>query len=152
MRPSVLIVLLVVAIALLSRDASAQEEQTFIFGISLALDAPPDQNFAQVQVETYQGMIIWKEWWNSLPKSARTMKNGNSFLVDFHIERFSNYGQSDTDRQGMFDTYARMAANQSIDYLFMPVGAPWNIELRNYTYYELGVPFVVGMCSSRYIY
>lgn len=144
MRVSFVFALALVLIVALQGCLVEGEERTFTFGISLALDAPPGQYFAGVQVETLHGITIWKEWWNSLSVAERTMKNGDSFKVELHIERFSNYTDLEVNKRALFNTYAAMFANTSIDFLFMPVASPWDIPFRNYSYYELGVPFTVG--------
>lgn len=152
MRVSFVFALALVLIVALQGCLVEGEERTFTFGISLALDAPPGQYFAGVQVETLHGITIWKEWWNSLSVAERTMKNGDSFKVELHIERFSNYTDLEVNKRALFNTYAAMFANTSIDFLFMPVASPWDIPFRNYSYYELGVPFTVAMALSSEAY
>lgn len=120
-------------------------EDTLTFGISLALHPPAGQPFKSFQTDCLAGLEIWRDWWNALPASNRTRRYGPPFKVELAVSSAaSDYTDTPANRDVMFNTYRSMASNRSIDYLFGPIGSPWGVPTRNFTYYELGVPIMLG--------
>lgn len=144
-----LVVLLALNIAVCARsaelDATAVAEDTLTFGISLALHPPAGQPFQDIQTDCLAGLEIWRDWWNALPASNRTRRYGSPFKVELAVSSAaSDFTDTIANRDIMFNTYRSMASNTSIDYLFGPIGSPWGVPTRNFTYYELGVPIMIG--------
>lgn len=141
-----IVALIVFACAAIGAAAASSSETTYVFGTNLALDAGSAQSFSNTQLQTLQGLEIWQDWWNALPAANRTTKWGEVFNVQLHVERFSNYtaDYSNTNMYNLFNTYYNMSQNTSINYFFSQVASPWGIQLRNYSYYELGIPFMCG--------
>ena len=137
------------ALLVLLVHAACCEERTIIFGISLGLNATESGDFGGAQQDTLEGLMVWKDWFNSLNASARTTSWGMTFKVDLHVAEDSKFADTPQNEQIMFDVYRDMALNSSIDYLFSPVASPWDIQARNYTYYVLGVPVMVGTPSTK---
>lgn len=134
---NVLVVLSVLGVAL-----AQPVERTFTFGINLALDY--DTLGADVQHQALIGYTLWQDWWNAKSPQLRTTKGGEVFKVGLHVETFSGYGTHNSSNPGMlFDTYASMFANATIDYFFAPVACPFGVSLRNYSYYALGIPLMI---------
>lgn len=147
MTPTTRICVAIAVLALaMASFAHAGSETTVVFGINLALDSPPSQSFAGTQLQVLYGLEIWRDWWNALPASNRTTNWGDSIKVQLHVERFSNYSDDGLgiNQHLLYETYANMSQNSSINYFFAPVASPWDIQLRNYSYYALGIPFMVG--------
>lgn len=132
------------SVAAISASVSSNDETTIIFGISLAINASPLESFAVVQNDTLHGFQLWKDWWNGLPRGNRTTKWGETINVALHVEPFSNYTYDDANMYMLFDTYENMTKNASINYFMAPVGSPWAVPLRNYTYLNLSIDFMVG--------
>jgi hypothetical protein len=126
-------------------DANVRE---VVFGINLALNATLAGGYAGSQYEAFIGFQIWVNWWNSLPASARTSRWGQVIQIRLHIETYSDYagGGTPTEKAGLFNVYANMAQNPSIDYLIGPIGFA-GVELRQYMY-DLGVELMVYPADS----
>ena len=141
------VALLLVMLCALGTPASA--DRTVTFGINLALHSGASDYFYTVQPDVLNGLLLWKDWWNALPASNRTTKWGETLTVDLFVDTFSNYTDVTTNMNSLFNVYRGLVSNTSIDYLFVPVASPWDIQLRNFTYYELGVRNMVGTQSTH---
>jgi hypothetical protein len=139
----ILLALLVVAMA----SGVRAEERTLVFGISLGLNATESGDFDGVQQSTKEGLELWRDWWNGLDASKRTTSWGMTFKIALHIvdnSKLSDPWGQNTNELNMYSVYANMIANSSIDYFFPPVASPWDIQLRNYTHLNHGLPVMVG--------
>lgn len=116
-------------------------ERTITFGVNLALEG--SSSYTEAQKDSLIGFTIWQNWWNSRDPQFRTAKDGTALKVALHVETFSGYTYSYANQQALYDTYASMKANTSIDYYFAPVACPFGVALRNYSYYALGMPLMV---------
>lgn len=151
LAPATVVVVALLVFSQAVCNASSVPETTIVFGVNLALYGPSTQSYTANQIQAYQGFVIWQDWWNALPASSRKTTWGKVINVELHIETYSNYIQNytyDWNYYAMQEVYASMARNASIDYLFATVASPWDIQLRNYTYYELGVPVTVAPADS----
>lgn len=126
-------------------STAAAAEETLVFGISLALHPPPGQPFQEMQTDCLAGLELWRDWWNQLPAENRTRRYGPPFKVDLSVSSAaSDFTDTPANKEVIFNAYRDMANNASIDYLFGPIGSPWGVATRNFTYAELGVPIMVG--------
>lgn len=121
---------------------------TFTFGVSLAMNATEAGGFSGVQSDTLKGYEIWQDWFNSQSPESRRTKWGTTFKVDLHVEDFSNFAESESNMLALFAVYEKMHRNATIDFFFGPIATPWDIQVRNYSYYELGIPFMMGTFYS----
>jgi hypothetical protein len=119
-----------------------EEEVTYTFGISLGLNRSQAGTLGQVQYDNLDGFEIWRDWWNARSPADRTTRYGTTFKVALHVEDYSNLVNG--SMYGLFETYAKMQSYGNISFYFVPTTTPWDVECRNYTYYELGIPFMVG--------
>jgi hypothetical protein len=147
MRVHILLgIALVVLLALVARHETAAEEITYVFGMTLDPNPNPTTAYYQAQKQAKMGLEIWRDWWNGLSVGNRTMSNGDAFKVALHFED-ADYSSVTGSQQDLFDVYHDMSMNGSIDFFFVPVASPWDIQLRNYSYYALNIPFMLGMCK-----
>jgi hypothetical protein len=138
-----ILVLLLLGVLLAAHGATS--EVTYTFGVNLALNESQSGSFSSVQLDAFIGYSIWKDWWNSRSIADRTTRSGVTFKVDLHVEQFSDYSTIPGNQETLFQTYYNMSKNTSIDFFLSPVACPWGVALRNYSYYELGIPLMVGM-------
>ena len=126
----------------------AAEEVTYLFGISLGLNRTEAGALHQVQYDNMYGLEIWRDWWNQRSVEDRTTKYGVTFKVELHISNYSRFQAG--NMYELFEVYRLMQQNYPIDFYFVPTTTPWDIQTRNYTYYELGIPYMVGTSLSLF--
>lgn len=132
-----------------TRSFTTTTQRTYVFGINLALNASEAGSFAWAQQESLVGFTVWVDWWNALPASLRTTRWGEVVDVQLHVETWSDYGLGFTPEAQtiLFDVYANMTQNKSIDYYF-GTAAFLGVALRQYMYESLGVEIMVHHLDS----
>lgn len=124
--------------------------ETINVAISLGLQMSTSDPYAFVQNDTYVGLLIWKNWWNSLPTSMRTTSYNT--ILEFNITVFENFGRfsffNNDDLNFLLDQAHNMSEDPNVDFILAPVGTPWAILLRNTSYYQDHVPVTIGLADS----
>lgn len=121
---------------------------TYTFGVNLGLNS---SQYGQLQRESLQGYEIWRDAWNALPPQARTTRWGDVVSVELHIETFSSYGYTEVDHQGVYERYAWMKNNLSIDFFFTTTA--WEgVKVREYASEYLGIHLMLGPTDSSEAY
>jgi hypothetical protein len=117
---------------------------TVTFGISLSLVAEDPSLVSRLgtQRECNAGLIVFRDWFNSLPAASRSLKLANNvsepLLVDLVImeDKFN-----DTIR---WTNYQELAGRADVDFLFAPCGTPQSHPIADMVYADYGRQIIMG--------
>lgn len=130
---------------------TATDEIIYVFGVNLGLNASLSGSYYPSQIQSLQGYILWRDWWNALPSEARMTKWGVPFRVELHVEEYSDFNYGDYQIPELLQVYANMAANTSIDFYF-DTSSFGGDPVREYAFNTLNISMMMAPLDSGELY
>jgi rhodanese-related sulfurtransferase len=145
-----LVLFLAVLTFVAAEDRATLEETTINVGIPLGLQplTAPDSLW-YIQNDSYVGLMIWQNWWNSLEPSLRTTSYGATLKFNLTVyEHNYRYASNEPNRLFVAELVHNMSIDPNIDFMFPPVGSPWGTQLRKNALAD-GRAVTIGLQDSR---